>query len=112
MPIRSYQTGDEHVQAVIYNAVAGSLPGFKPSTAEEIARRYPPADLDAGSRYYAVENGEVVGYALFGSNGRISYPWCLPGAEALRQRLLDMVLAEMQKRGLPEAWAAYRGDWS
>jgi len=111
MPIRSYQTGDEHAQARIYNAVAGSLPGFKPSTPEEIGRRYQPGHPDAISRYYAVENGEVVGYAVFGSNGRVSCPWCLPGAEGLRDPLLDTVLAEMRMRGFTEAWAAYRADW-
>jgi hypothetical protein len=112
MPIRSYQTGDEQAQARIYNTVAGRLPAFKPSTADEIIRRYQPGDPDAASRYFAVENGEVVGYAVFGSNGRVSYPWCLPGAEAQREPLLDTVLAAMQTRGLPEAWAAYRGDWT
>jgi len=112
MPIRSYQTGDEHAQARIYNAAAGSLPGFKPATAEEIMRRSQSADPDPGSRCYATENGEVVGYAVFGSNGRVSYPWCLPGSEAVREPLLDAVLAGMRERGLPEAWAAYRGDWS
>ena len=71
MPIRSYQTGDEHAQSEIYNAVAGSLPGFKPSTAAEIARRYQGDDPDPKSRYFAVENGEVVGYAVFGPNGRV-----------------------------------------
>jgi len=112
MPIRSYQTGDEHAQARIYNAAAGSLPGFKPATADEIARRDQPADPDPGSRYFATANGDVVGYAVFGANGRVSYPWCLPGSEAAREPLLDTVLVEMRKRGLPEAWAAYRGDWS
>ena len=110
MPIRSYQTGDEHVQARIYNEAAGSLPGFKPATADEIARRYQPAD--PGTRYYAVEDGEVVGYALFGSNGRVSYPWCLPGAEPAREPLIETVLTDMRSRRLPEAWAAYRADWS
>ncbi len=69
-------------------------------------------DTDPESRYYAVENGEVVGYAVFGSNGRISYPWCLPGAETLRQSLLETMLLEMRKRGIPEAWTAYRANWS
>jgi hypothetical protein len=112
MPIRSYQPGDEHAQARIYNTVAGCLPAFKPSTADEIARRYQPGDPDGASRYYVVEDGEIVGYAVFGSNGRISYPWCLPGAEAQREPLLDTVLAEMRQRGLHQAWAAYRGDWT
>ena len=112
MAIRTYQSGDEQAQAEIYNVVAGSLPGFKPSTAVEIARRYSGADPDSESRYFAVENGQVVGYAAFGSNGRISFPWCLPGAEAFREPLLEAVLTEMRKRGVAEAWAAYRGTWS
>jgi hypothetical protein len=90
---------------------AGSLPGFKPATAEEIARRYQAADPDPESRYYAVEGGEVVGYAAFGSNGRISYPWSLPEADAVRGPLFERVLGAMRKRGLHEAWAAYRADW-
>ncbi|HEX3450128.1 MAG TPA: hypothetical protein VHS97_17875, partial [Isosphaeraceae bacterium] len=88
MSIRSYQTGDEHAQARIYNTVAGPLPSFKPSTPEEIARRYQPADADSTTRYYAIENGAVVGYVAFGSNGRVSYPWCLPGAESYQEPLL------------------------
>jgi hypothetical protein len=112
MPIRSYQPGDEPAQARIYNTATGGLPGFKPATAEEIARRYAGADPDPGARYYAVEDGEVVGYAAFGPNGRVSAPWCLPGAEASRTPLLDAVLAAMGERGIPEAWAAYRADWS
>jgi hypothetical protein len=111
MAIRMYLPGDEQAQAEIYNAVAGSLPGFKPSTAAEIARRYQGADPDPESRYFAVENGQVVGYAVFAPNGRISSPWCLPGAEAYREPLLGTVLAEMRKRGIAEAWAAYRGNW-
>ncbi len=111
MPIRSYQTGDEHAQAAIYNAAAGFLPGFKPSKPEEIARRYQAVDSDPNTRFYATENGEVVGYAAFGSNGRVSYPWCLSGAEGFREPLFDMVVAEMKRREITEAWAAYRGDW-
>ncbi|HKI16385.1 MAG TPA: hypothetical protein VKA15_00815 [Isosphaeraceae bacterium] len=112
MPIRLYEPGDEDQQASIYNTAAGSLPGFKPAKAEEISRRYQAADFDPGSRFYAVENGEVVGYSVFGENGRISYPWCLAGAEAWRERLLEAVLAEMGNRSHSEAWAAYRADWS
>ena len=112
MPIRSYQPGDEDAQAAIYNVAAGSLPGFKPSKAEEIARRYQAPDSDPNTRFYATENGEVVGYAVFGSNGRVSCPWCLPGALAQREPLLKTVVAEMKRRGIAEAWAAYRADWS
>ena len=112
MQIREFQPGDEPAQARIYNMATSSLPGFKPATAEEIARRYSAADPDPGSRYYAVEDGDVVGYATFGPNGRVSSPWCLPGAESSREPLLRTVLAAMSERGVPEAWAAYRADWS
>ena len=112
MLIRPYQAGDEDAQARIYNAAAGSLPGFKPATTEEIARRYQSAGSDDGSRYYAIENGQIAGYALFGRHGRASYPWCRPGAESFREPLLETVIAEMRKRSQPEAWAAYRSDWS
>jgi hypothetical protein len=112
MLIRSYQPGDEHAQAAIYNAVAGLLPGFKPSKPEEIERRYQAADSDPSTRYYATENGKVVGYAVFGANGRVSYPWCLPGALDQRAPLMDMVVAEMKRRRIAAAWAAYRADWS
>ena len=70
MPIRSYQPGDELAQVRIYNQAAGSLPGFKPGTPEEVTRRY-VADPDARLKYYAVEEGGIVGYAVFGSNGRM-----------------------------------------
>jgi hypothetical protein len=112
VPIRTYQPGDEQAQASIYNAAASTLPGFKLAKVGEIARRYQAADFDPGSRFYAVDNGKTVGYAVFGANGRISYPWCLPGAPRWREPLLDAALAEMTKRGLLEAWAAYRTDWS
>ncbi len=112
MPIRTFQPGDESAQARIYNLAAGSLPAFKPATAEEIARRHTSVVPDPGSRYYAVEDGEIVGYAGYGPNGRLSYPWCLPGAEAAREPLLETVLAAMKERNIPEAWAAYRADWS
>jgi hypothetical protein len=112
MPIRSYQPGDEDAQARVYNVATASLPGFKPSKPEEIARRYQAADSDPNTRFYATENGEVVGYAVFGSNGRVSCPWCLPGAEAQREPLLETMIAEMKKRRIAEAWVAYRADWS
>jgi hypothetical protein len=112
MQIRAFQPGDEHEQARIYNLATGPLPGFKPATADEIARRYAAADPDPGSRYYAIEDGAVVGYAAFGPNGRVSSPWCLPGAESSREPLLRTVFAAMSERGIPEAWAAYRADWT
>jgi hypothetical protein len=112
MQIRSYQSGDELAQARIYNIAAASLPGFKPAKPEEIMRRLHGGDSDPQTMFYATENGEVVGYALFASNGRVSFPWSLPGAEVVQEPLLDTVVAEMDRRGLTEAWAAYRADWS
>jgi hypothetical protein len=112
MQIRSYQPGDELAQARIYNVAASSLPGFKPTKPEEISRRVHAGDTDPQTMFYATENGEVVGYALFGSNGRVSFPWSLPGAKVVQEPLLDKVVAEMDRRGLTEAWAAYRADWS
>jgi hypothetical protein len=111
MLIRNYQPGDEQAQARIYNAVAGALPAFKPASADEIARRY-LGDEDPGSRFYGVIDDQVVGYAVFCANGRVSYPWCLPGAEAAREPLMEALLDGMRRRGLAEAWAAYRADWS
>lgn len=112
MEIRQYQAGDEEAQARIYNAVAGRLPNFKPATAAEIARRHQVAPSLAASTFYAVDGGEVVGYAVFDLNGRISYPWCLPGHEQAQRPLLETVLLAMIDRGLGQAWAAYRSDWT
>src|SRR5256885_1024489 len=112
MRIRHYQPGDEVAQAWIFNAVAEALPAFKPASADEAARRYRTTDPDPQSKFYAVEGGEVVGYAVFNPNGRVSYPWCRPGSETARAPLLDAMLAAMTARGFPEAWAAYRADWS
>ena len=79
MQIRSYQPGDELAQARIYNVAAGSLPGFKPAKPEEITRRLHAGDADPQTMFYATENSEVVGYAVFGPNGRVSFPWCFAG---------------------------------
>jgi hypothetical protein len=112
MTIRSFQPGDLVAQARIYNAAARSLPGFKPATVEELARRHSASDFDPRSRFYALDSSDVVGYAVFAPNGRVSVPWCMPGAESVRAPLLDTVLAAMRGQGLGTAWAAYRADWS
>jgi L-amino acid N-acyltransferase YncA len=111
MQIRHYHPGDEHAQAEIFNAAAGSLPKFKPATAEEIARRYRTTDADPKTKFYAVENGQIIGYAVYSANGRISFPWHRSGAEHSREPLLTAVLAALTQRGVHEAWAAYRADW-
>jgi hypothetical protein len=111
MTIRPYQPGDEAAQVAIYNASAAALPGFKPANVDDVERRYRAGDWDPTARFYAVEGDEVVGYTVFNANGRISYPWCRSGAEAVQAPLLDTVLDAMRERGLDEAWMAYRGDW-
>lgn len=113
MQIRNYLPGDEEAQARIFNAVAKTLPAFKPATADEVTRRYGRTDPDPASKFYALDASTgAVGYAVFHPSGRVSYPWCLPGFEAAQQPLLDAVLEAMAGRGLAEAWSAYRADWS
>src|SRR5436305_14329018 len=111
MQLRTYQPGDEAIQAEIYNAAAGALPKFKPATAEEVGRRCRASDYDPGNRFYAEDGGRVVGYGSFNPDGRVSYPWCRPGSEAAARPLFERVLQAMTERGIPLAYAAYRGDW-
>jgi hypothetical protein len=112
LTIRTYRLGDEDAQARIYNATAAALPGFKPATPGEVARRFPADGHDPASRFYAVDDaGAVVGYALFNPGGRVGYPWCLAGHEPVQEPLIEAVVAAMATRGHAEAWAAYRHDW-
>ena len=111
MTIRPYRAGDEEAQVRIYNAGAGSLPSFQPAKLEDVVRRDRAGDTDPSCRFYAEEDGEPVGYALFNPSGRISYPWCLPEATDSRVPLLEAVLSAMRERGLAEAWTTYRADW-
>jgi hypothetical protein len=110
--IRTYQPGDEVVQAEIYNQAAGSLNKFKPATAEEVGRRCRAADFDPATRFYAEADGKVVGYASYHANGRVSYPWCRPGFEHAAAPLFGRVLEAMRGRGMRGAFAAYRSDWT
>jgi hypothetical protein len=111
MQIRHYHPGDEHAQAEIFNAAAGPLPKFKPATAEEISRRYRLTDTDPKTKFYAVEDNQIIGYAVYSLNGRISYPWHRAGCEQACEPLLREVLAALRAHGLTQAWAAYRADW-
>src|SRR5262249_18139117 len=112
MGIRHFQPGDEAAQVSIYNEATASLPKFKPATLEEIRRRCSAADFDPRSRFFAVEDGQAVGYASSHANGRISFPWCRKGFERRAQPLLEAVLQAMRERGMRQAWAAYRHDWT
>lgn len=111
MNIRTYQSGDEAIQAAIYNEAAAALPKFKPSTAEEVRRRCKAPNFEPNRYFYAEEGGQVVGYALYHANGRVNYPWCRKGYEQLAEPLFQKVLETMRGRGLPLAFAAYRPDW-
>ena len=111
MEIRTYGPGDDAAQVSIYNEAAAELPRFKPATLDELRRRLRGPDFDPGTRFFAVEGGRAVGYATFHANGRVSYPWCRKGRERHVEPLLDAVLAEMRRRGLVTAFAAYRADW-
>jgi hypothetical protein len=109
--IRTFQPGDETAQVSIYNETAAGLPKFKPATLDEVRRRVRAADFDPGTRFYADEDGTAVGYATFHANGRVSFPWCRHGHEQHAEPLFAAVLSEMRRRGLSDAFAAYRGDW-
>src|SRR4051812_6895534 len=111
MQIRPYQPGDERAQSEIYNAAAGRLPGFKPATVDEVVRRDRANAPDPTSRFYAVEDGDIIGYTLLNPSGRISHPWCVPEAQDARPALLETALSALAGRGRGEAWAAYRADW-
>jgi ribosomal protein S18 acetylase RimI-like enzyme len=111
LEIRHYQPGDETDQASVYNTAAGGLPGFKPATPEEIARRFRSSDPDPATKWYAVQGGTVVGYVVCNPNGRMSYPWCLSTAREAREALMKTALDEVADRGETEVWAAYRHDW-
>jgi hypothetical protein len=109
--IRNYRPGDESAQVAIFNAATASLPKPKPATVPEILRRTRARDFDPTTHFCAEENGQVVGYAHYHANGRVGYPWTLPGYERLAEPLLSAVLDGMTSRNLPKAFTAYRADW-
>jgi hypothetical protein len=112
MEIRTYRPGDEAAQVSIYNEAAGELPKFKAATLDEVRRRARGADYDPTARFLALVDDRPIGYAVFGTNGRVSYPWCRKGYEAAAQPLFERVLQAMKERGLSRAFAAYRSDWT
>ena len=50
MTIRPYRPGDEEAQVRIYNAGAGTLPGFQPAKPEDVTRRDRAGDTDPSCR--------------------------------------------------------------
>lgn len=111
LQIRNFLPGDEEKQAAIWNIAAAGLPGFKPTTSEEVRRRTRAGDFDPALRFYAVANGEIVGYCSAQANGRIGFPWTLPGNDAATT-LLDAAVASCRARGMAKLFTAYRADWT
>jgi hypothetical protein len=68
--------------------------------------------FDPTSRFYAVENGLVVGYCtLEPEQGRVGYPWCRKGFESTAGELYDAAVGSARERGLRTLFTAYRRDW-
>ena len=110
--IRTFAPGDDAARVGIFNEAAAGLPKFKAATLDEIRRRTHGPEFDPSAQFFAVVNGRPMAYATFQANGRVAYPWCRKGCEALAEPLLERVLAEMKSRGLKKAFAAYRADWT
>jgi hypothetical protein len=111
--IRTFQPGDEVTQAALFNVAAFSLPGFKPSTADDVKRRTRSRGYDPTARFYAEEDGQAVGYCVLEpEQGRISFPWCKRGYEAAAPLLFNAAEESARARGLTTLFAAYRRDWN
>lgn len=112
MNIRTFQPGDDVVQAGLFNVAAFSLTGFKPATADDVRRRTRGRGFDPTARFYADVSGQVVGYCVLEpEQGRISFPWVKKGHEAAAGPLFDAAEASARDRGLTKLFAAYRRDW-
>jgi hypothetical protein len=110
--IRTFQPGDERIQAGLFNMAAFRLHGFKPAQESDIQHRTRVRGFDPTTRFYAEEGGEVVGYCtLDPGQERVSFPWCKPGSESAAPQLFDAVLAAARQRGIRKVFAAYRRDW-
>jgi hypothetical protein len=110
--IRTFQPGDERIQAGLFNMAAFRLHGFKPAQESEIQRRTRVRGFDPATRFYAEENGQVVGYCtLDPAQERVSFPWCKPGCESAAPLLFEAVLDAARQRRIKRVMAAYRRDW-
>ena len=112
MNIRTFQPGDERIQAGLFNVTSFRLPGFKPAQETEVQKRTRARGFDPGTRFYAEEGGQVVGYCtLDPGQQRVSFPWCKPGFESAAPQLFDAVLNAARQRGITKVFTAYRRDW-
>jgi hypothetical protein len=110
--IRTFQPGDEAIQAGLFNVAAFHLPGFKPATADDVRKRTRGRGFDPDTRFYAEDAGQLVGYCVLEpEQGRISVPWCRKGCEAAAPELFAEALDAARERKLPKVFAAYRRDW-
>jgi hypothetical protein len=110
--IRTFLAGDEAGQAAVFNATCRELPGYKPAHSDDVRKRTRARGFDPTTRLYAEDDGKVVGYCTFNADGRVSYPWCLPGHEAHAEPLFACALEGLKSRGVRRAYAAYHKDWS
>src|SRR5205807_10583310 len=53
---------------LLYNEAAAALPRFKPATLAEVKRRTAARDFDPGQRFFALHDGQPVGYAVYNAN--------------------------------------------
>jgi hypothetical protein len=109
--ISPFQPGCEFDQLAVYNTAAAALPKFKPTTLVELQRRISARDFDPNTRFFAYENGQVTGYCSYQKNGRVGYPWTMPGSEAVAEPLFAHTLEAMKSRGIKKVFTAYRKDW-
>jgi hypothetical protein len=77
----------------------------------DVKKRYSSRDFEPGSRFYAVDDGRIVGYCGFHVGGRVSYPWCMRGHEHRAPELFHAAVNAVKARGAKYAFAAYRKDW-
>ncbi|HEX3146849.1 MAG TPA: hypothetical protein VHR66_02035 [Gemmataceae bacterium] len=112
MLIRNCQPADAAQEAIVYNVAAARLPGFRPVSTEQARRVASARANESSSRICAEVDGRLVGYVSFEPNGRVNYPWCLPGHEKLAHHLFGTVLRTLGDRKVARAYAACRGDWA
>jgi hypothetical protein len=111
LEIRTFQRGDEAIQAAIYNEAAADFPKFKPAGVAEVSRRVTSRDFDPTMRFFALKSGQPVAYVVFNRNGRVGFPWCRKGHEELQEPLFQHMMNDMARRGFHKAFTAYRSDW-